>query len=251
MKKIILLIVLLIQVNDIMCQIKENDKTHKSIVNENYTGNVSETGVNAGKVINRKLEEVDKKVNAIEEPEGWNELLREAEIKQEKERKEQQKNDSIRKDLDNKANVVLIEKQKVENFRNKMIGYLIGAIALFFLIIILKKLISVIRGKMIFSHIKVNFSENKQFDVSEINKNEVLLISISIGLIISILSGSVFSKNTYYKLYKGNKIEVSKEISTFQLSEFNYLLAVVAFIFITGIIYLFLKNKIKTSYTEI
>ena len=234
MKNIIFLIIFLIHVNDMMCQNKENNKTDRSIVNENYTGSVDETGVNAGKIIKKNLEEVDKKVNAVEKPEGWDELLKEAEIQEEKERKEQHKKDSIRKDLDYKANIVLIENLKAENFRNKMIGYLIGVVALLLLIVILKKFISVIRGKKMFSHLKVRFSEN-----------EVLLISISTGLIFSILSGSAFSKNVYYRLYKGNKVEVSKEISTFQLSEFNYLLAVIAFVFIAGIIYLFLKNKIK------
>lgn len=85
------------------------------------------------------------------------------------------------------------------------------------------------------------------YDFKKLTIKEVVLISIGFGLVVSILSGSLFCKTKYYRLYKGSSVEVSKDISTFELCGFNYLLAIACFILFAGIGYFYLNNKRKAA----
>lgn len=78
MKKTMLLFIFLLQVGNVKCQNREDDKANNNIVNHNYTGNVSETGVNSGKTVDKQLQKINAKIDSIEKPEGWDELLKQA-----------------------------------------------------------------------------------------------------------------------------------------------------------------------------
>lgn len=216
-------------------QTNNSDPTYKSAINRNYTGNVNETGVNANKVIDKKLQEVYKKTDSISKPQGWDELLKQAQIAENKERKEQQKNDSIKKELEYKSKLASIEKQEGENFRNKMFTYFIGLLILMVSIFSIRKIYKIVKRKLVCNNLR------------KISPKEVLFISLGIGILVSILSGSLFSTTKYFKLYKNTSVEVSKEISTFELHKFNYLLAIVCFIIFTGISYFYLSSKRKET----
>ncbi|MBA9073504.1 riboflavin transporter FmnP [Flavobacterium gossypii] len=85
------------------------------------------------------------------------------------------------------------------------------------------------------------------YDFKKLTIKEVVIISIGFGLVVSILSGSLFCKTKYYRLYKGKSVEVSKDISTFELCGFNYLLAIACFILFAGLGYFYLNNKRKAT----
>lgn len=55
-----------------------SDDAYKNLVNQNYTGDVNETGVNASNVINKKLYDITKQTDGISQPDGWEELLAQA-----------------------------------------------------------------------------------------------------------------------------------------------------------------------------
>lgn len=238
MKKIYLITIIILWSIKFYSQSNNSDTTYKSVVNQNYNGNVSETGINANQIIDRKLKEIDIENHKIKNPEGWDELLNEAQMKQEIEKKEQQKNDSIIKQLDYKSKLASIKKQENENFRNNMIDYSIGLIILIILIISIKKIYKISKGKL---------KNTKLYDLRKITKKEVLLMSLGIGIVISLTSGSLFRTIKYFKLFKGASVEVSKELSTFELHEFNYILAIECFIIFTGISYFYLSNKRKDT----
>lgn len=88
-----------------------SDPAYKGVVNKNYTGDVNETGVNAGKVIANKLGEVDKQVNSVETPEGWDDLLRKADAEVERINKEKVENQVILEQLQKEQNLEDIVKQ--------------------------------------------------------------------------------------------------------------------------------------------
>lgn len=236
MKKNYLIIIFTLWSINFYCQSNTSDPAYKNPNNQNYTGDVNNTGVNASKAVDAKLNATSKETDDIEIPEGWNELLKKAQIAEEREKQEQHKNDSIKKQLEFKSKLALIEKQEAENFKNKMIGYLIGLLVIVILIITLKKLYAITKGKLNFKN---------KFDFKNLSQKEVLFLSLGIGLLMSILSGSFFYKAKYYRLFKNTSVEVSEDISSFELHEFNYLLASICFILITGIIYFYLSNKTK------
>lgn len=184
---------------------------------------------------NKKLQQINDSVNAIREAEGWNELIEKSNRQQEKERIEQLKNDSIRKELEYKAKATLIDKQISENFRNKMIGCLLVLLSFALMFLIIRWLYKKIRRNKRYTNI--NFQG--------ITQKGYILISVSVGLMCSIVAGSVLKTTNYYTLYRGGSIRVSKELSNFELHEFNYSLSIVCFILISGICYIFLNNKSK------
>jgi len=216
-------------------QANETDNAYKNNVNQNYSGDVKETGVNANKLITNKLVQQDKKLHSTPDPEGWDELLKQAQVAVDKERKDQQKNDSIKKELEYKSKLASIEKKESENFRNKMLTYFIGLLILIICIFSIRKINKMAKGKLTLT------------DLRRISPREVLFISLGIGILVSILSGSLFSRTKYFKLYKNTSVEVSKEISTFELNKFNYLVAIVCFILFTGISYFYLNSKRKET----
>lgn len=94
---------------------------------------------------------------------------------------------------------------------------------------------------------------NRIYDFKAITEKEMIIISLGAGLIISIILGSIFCRTKYYRLYKGNSVEVSEKMSRFELCEFNYLLAICSFVLAAGICYLFLKdrrNKMSVNYNR-
>lgn len=184
---------------------------------------------------NKKLEQINDSVNAIQEPQGWAELIEKTNKQQEQERIEQLKKDSIREELEYKAKAALIERQTSENFRNKMMGSLLGILSVVLLFMIIKWFYKITRRNKRYN--KVSFQD--------ITQKGFILISVSVGLVCSIVAGSVLTTTNYYTLYRGGSIKVSKELSNFELHEFNYLLSIVCFILISGICYIFLNNKSK------
>ncbi len=98
----------------------------------------------------------------------------------------------------------------------------------------------------------VNFL-SRIYDLKGVTEKEAVVISLGVGLVISIIMGSLFCRTKYYRLYKGNSVEVSEEMSKFKLCEFNYLLAICCFVLAAGICYMFLKdktNKLSENYNR-
>lgn len=211
-----------------------SDPAYKVVVNKNYAGDVDETGVNAGKVIANKLQAVDKEVNSHKDPEGWNEMLQEADAQIQRERVEKKKQDSIKNQLEIQTKAVLLEQQKASVFKNKVIGLLVGLICLVMMYFIIRWFVREVKKKSVSS--TINWMKlTSRF--KSLSQKEMLLLSVALGLIFSIITGSLFPKTKYYSLYKGQSVEVSKSISTFELQEFNFLLSIIMFLVSVGLLY--------------
>lgn len=92
----------------------ENNE-YNNIVNRNYTGDVSETGVNAGRVIGEKLREVDKQVDSIGTPEGWDELLQQVDAQVEQDNIVRAENEKVLQELEKEQQLHNIVKQNQAN----------------------------------------------------------------------------------------------------------------------------------------
>jgi len=82
-----------------MSKKRYSDPTYQNVVNKNYTGNVDETGVNANKVITNILQGEDNKTNSISHPEGWDDLLIQADNQEQKAIQEKADNAKIIEEL--------------------------------------------------------------------------------------------------------------------------------------------------------
>jgi len=76
----------------------------------------------------------------------------------------------------------------------------------------------------------------------KLNHNEIIILSVVIGVFIALIMGYVFSKD-YYINDDGHKVYGVSRYYT-ESSEFNYLLAFGSLIIVSGISYLYFK-KIK------
>lgn len=98
-----------------------------------------------------------------------------------------------------------------------------------------------------FQKIKPNFKTidfSQLYDLKKLTEKEILFVSTGVGLVISICFGSIFCKTRYYNIVLNRKaVEVSKEMSNFELCKFNYTVAIVTFIIIAGVTYIYLKRK--------
>lgn len=214
--------------------VAQSDPAYEDVVNKHSTGNVSEDGINSNKVIKEKLNNVGKNVNEIKDPEGWNELIAQSDSQLLKERIEKRKQDSIQNQLEIQKQAVLLEQQKTNVFKNQMLGLLIGLISVVFVFFIIRWIVREAKKKSYGKSINLLLPTRRFYNL---NQKEILIFSIILGLIISIVSGSLFTKTKYLKLYKGQSVEVSKSISTFELQEFNYLLCIVVFLVSVGLLY--------------
>ena len=77
---------------------------------------------------------------------------------------------------------------------------------------------------------------------SKMNNNEIIILSIVIGVFIALIMGYAFSQS-YDINYRGIKVYGKKG----DYSEFNYLLSFGSFIIVAGISYLFLNKRKKTD----
>lgn len=211
-----------------------SDPTSQNLVNKYSTGNISEDGVNASKIIAKKLQKINEEIKNNKNPEGWEELLKEADALIQNYKVAEQKQDSIQNQLEIQKQAVLLEQQKTNVFKNQMLGLLIGLISVVFVFFIIRWIVREAKKKSYGKSINMVLPTRR---FKNLNQKETLFFSIILSLIISIVSGSLFTKTKYLKLYKGQSVEVSKSISTFELQEFNYLLCIVVFLVSVGLLY--------------
>jgi hypothetical protein len=212
--------------------VAQSDPTYGNVVNKYSTGNVSEDGVNSSKAIKEKLNEIDQE--RIEHPEGWDEMLKEADVLVQKERLAKLKQDSIQNELEIQSKAVLLKQQRAITFKNQMLGLLFGLLSILVIFFIIRRIIRVTKKK--YDGLSINrLLPTRRFN--KLNQKEILVVSIVLGLIVSIISGSLFPKTKYLKLYKGQSVEVSETMSTFKLHEFNYMLCIVIFLVSVSLLY--------------
>jgi tetrahydromethanopterin S-methyltransferase subunit C len=89
---------------------------------------------------------------------------------------------------------------------------------------------------------------NKKKDLSQkkklsLNSNEIIILSVVIGMFVALILGYIFSQ--HYSYYKGIKVygKYDYHYLSKDSTEFNYLLAFGCFIVVSGISYIRLKRK--------
>ena len=105
---------------------------------------------------------------------------------------------------------------------------------------------------------EVNFSKLKKMFFERINKlttslnnglvnlesDEIIIISLVFATLISLIIGFQLGEVNYY-LFNGNRVDKHYPGHTYEEFNFNYLIGVSSFIVFGGILYVFLKIKIK------
>ena len=83
--------------------------------------------------------------------------------------------------------------------------------------------------------------------LDKLERNEIIIISLIIGVVLSLLFGYKFCNIHYYKWSKGNLIEVYSKTKQKNCT-FNYAIATGVFIIVSGLTYLFLNKRSTMNY---